>query len=59
MLARDLKLPDAFPQFRLDINRVRQIGQTLRLQLGRGIAPPQEIAALASDRLDIDILPGF
>ena len=40
-------------------NGFREIGQALRLHLGGGITAPQEVAALASDRLDVDVLPGF
>ena len=59
VLTRDLNLSGSFTRFPLGFHRFRQIGQTLRLHLGRRKTAPQKIAALASDRLDIDALPVF
>ena len=56
MLAGDLNRSGALGRFRLGLERFRKFRQALRLHRRGGIAPAQEVAPLAADRLNVDVL---
>ena len=58
MLARYLRRPYAFDSVHigLDLDRLLKLRQAARLHLRGGITPPQKVASLAANRLNVNVL---